>query len=226
MAALANSKAATSDSLVRDDWGWTKGKDEGISSIQRGELEVEEITGSDIGYDSDIEVVRPDQVEDADKGEESSSREKSQDRESDEASFLDRFRQLSCGSTAHMEDAGHAERLARRKKRWSSGILKRTHSQSNLGSDTDDDDRDDLHRQDVDSSARRLRRRVGGSDARSSLTFEDLPGPSATETEELVVESPADLAFRDWSGGIDSTEEQRRTPSGSSMEIDSDADPP
>ena len=69
-------------------------------------------------------------------------------------------------------DEEERERIYRRKKkRWSAGIFKRSHSKSIEGdSSYSDNDPED----DVDSTARRLRRRVRGpTDRRASLVFED-----------------------------------------------------
>ncbi|KAF2746922.1 hypothetical protein M011DRAFT_494738 [Sporormia fimetaria CBS 119925] len=133
---------------------------------------------SDLEHDSGIEVVRPDHYEDA-KSEASGCR-------LDENGLLYKFQEMRCA--AGSSDEEERQRLYRRKKkRWSRGIFKRSHSQSVEG-DSSYSDNDPLD--DVDVSARRLRRRVKGPGDRTSLHFVD---QGFANTSNIVeVEEPDD----------------------------------
>jgi hypothetical protein len=134
----------------------------------------------DPGYDSDIEVVRPDHCEDA-KSEKSASR-------VGDHEVYERMKELR---ELHLEqessdDEEQERRYRQKKKRWSAGVFKRSHSQSVEGDDSysDNDPLDD-----VNPNARRLRRRVRGPmDRRGSLIFQD-PGYSNTNNI-LEVDEP------------------------------------
>ncbi|KAF2244722.1 hypothetical protein BU26DRAFT_84769 [Trematosphaeria pertusa] len=145
--------------------------------VEHADFVLEELD-SDPGYDSDLEVVRPDHFEDA-KSDKSGAR-------LEENGFLDRFNQLRCQEGSSDEEE-RQRRYERKKKRWSAGIYKRSHSQSIEGdsSYSDNDPHDD-----VDSNARRLRRRVRGPGDRSSLVFEDRGYSNAEHIVE--VEEPED----------------------------------
>jgi hypothetical protein len=145
--------------------------------VEHADFVLEEL-GSDPDDDSEIEVLGPDGYEDA-------RSERSEDR-LEGSGLLDRFSELRCevGSS----DEEEQQRLYRRKKkRWSAGIFKRTHSQSVEG-DSSYSDNDPLD--DVDSSARRLRRRVRGPGDRTSLIFEDKGFSNSNNIVE--VEEPED----------------------------------
>ncbi|KAF2203906.1 hypothetical protein GQ43DRAFT_352407, partial [Delitschia confertaspora ATCC 74209] len=148
---------------------------------EKADFVLEELD-SDTDYDSDTEVVRPDQYEDA-------KSEKDRD-EIEENAFVKKFSDLQCSEGSDDEDEQRRSYL-RKKKRWSAGIFKRSHSQS-VGSDSDDGEQLDAH--DVGSSARRLRRRVRGpDDRRGSLIFEDNGFPNIRHIAE--VEEPDDGMF-------------------------------
>lgn len=124
-------------------------------------FEIEELD-SDPCYDCDIEVIQG-HCEDA-KSEKSGTR----------SEVLARMKGLHIGgeSSDDEEERELQERRYRqKKKRWSAGNFKRSHSQSIEG-DSSYSDNDPLD--DVDPNARRLRRRVRGpTDRRGSLIFED-----------------------------------------------------
>jgi hypothetical protein len=122
--------------------------------VEHVSFTLEELS-SDPGYDSDIEIVQPDSIE--------HPKEKSPT-----LSHIIRH----AHDTRNSSDEEERQRIYRRKKkRWSAGIFKRSHSQS-VGSDSDYSDNEPLD--EAGSSARRLRRRVRGPlDRRSSLIFED-----------------------------------------------------
>ncbi|OCL11692.1 hypothetical protein AOQ84DRAFT_373757 [Glonium stellatum] len=80
------------------------------------------------------------------------------------------------------EEQRHSYR--RRKKRWSAGIFKRSHSQS-VGSNTDTEDSKAFDTPNIGSSARRLRRRARGpDDNRASLILDELLNATTAEVEE------------------------------------------
>lgn len=144
--------------------------------VEKAEFELEELD-TDIESDSDIEVVRPDHCEDA----------KSDKSESGLVeNVLDQFKELRCQEGSSDEE--EQQRIYRRKKkRWSAGIFKRSHSQSIEG-DSSYSDNDLLD--DVDLSARRLRRRVRGPSDRTSQLFEDKGYSNSNNIVE--VEEPED----------------------------------
>lgn len=113
---------------------------------------------SDPGYDCDIEVLYPDHFEDA-----------KSDRSGTKSEVFARLKELQLEEDSSDEE--QERRYRHKKKRWSAGVFKRTHSQSVEG-DSSYSDNDPLD--DVDPTARRLRRRVRGPcDRRGSLIFED-----------------------------------------------------
>lgn len=117
---------------------------------------------SDPGYDCDIEIVRPDHYEDA-----------KSDRSGTKSEVFARLNELQLqeDSSDDSEKEEMERRYRQKKKRWSAGVFKRSHSQSVEG-DSSYSDNDPLD--DVDPTARRLRRRVRGPrDRRESLIFED-----------------------------------------------------
>ncbi|KAL5118418.1 hypothetical protein ACEQ8H_003594 [Pleosporales sp. CAS-2024a] len=131
---------------------------------------------SDPGYDSDIEVVRPDHFEDA-----------KSDNGSRNNDVYERLRNLDLEQDSPDEER-RERRYQQKKKRWSAGVYKRTHAQSIEG-DSSYSDNDPLD--DVNPSARRLRRRVRGPyDRRGSLIFQD-PGYANTNNI-LEVDEPMD----------------------------------
>lgn len=145
--------------------------------VEDGDFELEELD-SDPGYASNIEVVLPSHYEEA-------KSEKGANGPVD-SNLIHKFWDMHCGGTSSDED--EQERLYRRKKkRWSAGIFKRSHSQSIEG-DSSYSDNDPLD--DNDSTARRLRRRVRGPGDRRSLIFDDKGFPNTNNIAE--VEEPDD----------------------------------
>jgi hypothetical protein len=100
---------------------------------------------SDPGYDCDIEVVRPDHYEDA-KSDRSGSR---RDNE-----VYERLKELHLEQESSDEEE-QERKYRQKKKRWSAGVFKRSHSKSVEG-DSSYSDNDPLD--DVNPQARRLRR--------------------------------------------------------------------
>lgn len=140
-----------------------------------GNFTIEEVRDSDVHFDSDdaISVVHPDHYEDAES-------DCARDRLSNlTASDLDArmlakgLEKLDCNNHSDEREAWlKKERKQRRIKRLSSGSHhKRTISQS-IGSDTDEEDLQQVDATEAGSSARRLRRKTGD---RASLIFSDPP---------------------------------------------------
>ena len=140
--------------------------------VDKPDFVLEELD-SDPGYDSDIEVIYPYHCEDARSEKSIGGLEGN--------GFLDKFKELQCQHGSSDEE--EQERIYRRKKkRWSAGIFKRSHSQSVEG-DSSYSDNDPLD--DVDLSARRLRRRVRGPSDRAPLIFEDRGFPNSSNIAEV-----------------------------------------
>lgn len=132
-----------------------------LRRVEKAQFVLEELD-SDPCYDSDVEVIHPTHFEEA-----------KSDRSGTRSEVLAKLREMQIEEdTSDEEEREMQERRYReKKKRWSAGIFKRSHSQSVEGdsSYSDNDPADD-----VDPTARRLRRRVRGpADRRASLIFED-----------------------------------------------------
>ncbi|KAF2445621.1 hypothetical protein P171DRAFT_269218 [Karstenula rhodostoma CBS 690.94] len=161
--------ASDEESTYEDVLPFRRAEEEDISFIL-------EYLDSEPSYDSDIEVVRPDQFEDA-KSDRSKSR-------LDDNGITDEINDMHLA-----EDSSEDEELRQRmdwkkKKRWNSRMYKskRTYSMSVEGdsSYSDNDPCDD-----VDESARRLRRRVRGPGDRTSLIFVDGGFPNINNIAEV-----------------------------------------
>lgn len=137
--------------------------------VSEADFTIEELREDDVGYNADVEVIRPDGYEDTDSAEV-------------DADLSGKFGEMQCrDSEDDVEE--QARQYNQKKKRWSSGLFKRTYSQS-LGSDTENEDVETMDAHDVGSSARRLRRRIRGPGDRSSLVFEDNLNNNVVEVEE------------------------------------------
>lgn len=150
--------------------------------IQGGDLEVEEVEEDDMIYYSDSEVKRPDQFEDArsDKATES--------KVEDDTGIVHKFKRLQCDEPSDPEEEEEQLRRYRmKKKRWSAGHYKRSHSQS-VGSDSDIEDPDAMDAHDVGATARRMRRRTRGPSNRGSINFGEL----LSSRPVVEVEEPPD----------------------------------
>ncbi|KAJ4289654.1 hypothetical protein N0V90_010983 [Kalmusia sp. IMI 367209] len=146
-----------------------------------------EYLDSEPGYDSDIEVVRPDHFEYA-KSDRSGSR-------LDNNAIIDQIKDFQ------LEKSSSDEEEIRQR------IHRKTRKRRVDEEDSDYSDNDPLD--DIDASARRLRRRVRGSNHRTSLIFEDSPYANLiTEMEE-----PED-------GGIDHTQGPPSIPSDDAPTLD------
>lgn len=141
------------------------------------DVKVEELAESEAGYWADEEVVYPDELEEvnsSDGDDEMSSSDDDDDAHSDTTGIARRLSRLRCGdedAEENFERERHRRHLTRR---MSARLFKRTHSQSVKG-DTEDTDADAIDDQDLESSQRRLRRRVRG--------------PREAETDVMVEET-------------------------------------
>ncbi|PMD42679.1 hypothetical protein L207DRAFT_318196 [Hyaloscypha variabilis F] len=165
--------------------------------VTESNFTLEEFSGS--AYEEwesgDEDVIRPYQYEDADSEKAHSVKSSGGRSKTDLDPLLDGIRGLSYGNEEEDEHERwvQLERARKKSKRRSSGT-KRTITQS-IGSDTDDEDLQPVMLEgvnEVGSSARRLRRKVG---ERTSLIFDDPPsrideedeGPESCE-EVVVIE--------------------------------------
>lgn len=141
------------------------------SRVSEGNFTIVELCDGDVHYDA-LSVVQPDHYEDAD-SDSARDRHLTQTANDLDARMLaDDLEKLDCNNHSDEREAWvRAERKKRRSKRMSSGSIKRTLSQS-IGSDTDEEDLQQVDANEAGSSARRLRRKTGD---RASLTFDDPP---------------------------------------------------
>ncbi|KAK3941316.1 hypothetical protein QBC46DRAFT_103833 [Diplogelasinospora grovesii] len=148
--------------------------------------EMSDFSGSD---EERLDVVRPDAIEYAESDRESRAR--SRNPPEIDQTVMYNLGNLNCSDESDETDIDEADyrefllkqRAERRRKRMTSGSIgKRTISES-IGSDTDLEDLKPffLGADEVGSSARRLRRRLGD---RRSLLFQDPPPPRIEELEE------------------------------------------
>ena len=132
-------------------------------------VKVEELTESDLGYITDVDVVYPEELEEigSDSDEDASI---SDSNESDD-SIERHFSRLGCDESEEAEFE-RKRREKHLKKRTGSRVFKRSHSQSVKG-DTEVTDSDAMGDQDHDGTARRLRRRVRGPSG-VEVVFQDV----------------------------------------------------
>ena len=170
--APASADASASEDYEESQIQWRNTRKARVS--EKESFVLEEIIDGEVIYGHDIEIVHPDRSED-----DKSEKGRGEDADARDG-IVSEFRELHCDDEESDEEG---RRYRRKKKRWSAGLFKRSHSQS-VGSDTDTDNAESLDAHDVGSSARRLRRRVRGPGDRSSLIFDDLPPPNVVEVEE------------------------------------------
>jgi hypothetical protein len=143
--------------------------------VEQAKFVLEAADSDDADGEEDVELVKPDSIEEQqDDAELSTKRE-----------MMNRLNELQMEEDS-TDDEEQVRRYRAKKKRWSAGIFKRSHSQSVEG-DSSYSDNDPLD--DNDLTARRLRRRVrGASDRRSELIFEDRGVSSA----DAILEEESD----------------------------------
>ncbi|KXL42428.1 hypothetical protein M433DRAFT_136443 [Acidomyces richmondensis BFW] len=149
-------------------------------------LKVEELLEGDVGYITDIDVVYPEELEEANSSDSHSagfttSSDLDSDSDSDDA-VARKLSRLRCGdenAEANFEEGRRLRRLS--KRNMGSRLVKRTHSQSAKGDTMSDfTDLEAIDDHDRADSQRRLRRRVKGPQE-AAIAFEDLPR-SSTDT--------------------------------------------
>jgi hypothetical protein len=158
-----------------------------VLQLEEAAFILEEI-GTESEYNSETEILRPDVTEDE------CSEKAAEERQEADAHIIGPFQALHCRDNSDSEDE-RKRRYIEKRKRWSAGMLKRSHSKS-VGSDSDMDDAEALDAHDVGVSARRLRRRVRGPGDRTSLIFEDITDNHIVEVDEddgCNAESPPSL---------------------------------
>jgi hypothetical protein len=144
-----------------------EGKEDGHPR-EEADFELEE-AGSDVSNNKNIKVMQPNYCENAESDRSVAAQE--------DTGVMERIKELHvCESST---DEATKERIyLRKKKRWSSGLFKRTHSQSVDGESSYSDN---------DPQARRLRRKLRGPgpwDRRGSLIFEDKGFQNTDNIEE------------------------------------------
>lgn len=136
------------------------------------DFKLEEV-GSDVSNNKNIKVVQPDNCEDAESDRSVTARQ--------DTGVMDRLKELHvCGDST--VEYNKERTYLRKKKRWSTGIFKRTHGQSVEGesSYSDNDPQDDNN-----PTVRRLRRKPRRPwDRRGSLIFEDKGSENTDDIEE------------------------------------------
>ena len=155
--------------------------------VTHAEFIVEELSDFDDSDNERLGVIRPCAIEYA---ESDRSRSRSRNPPEIDQRMMHNLGNLNCSDDSDETDIDENEyreflikrRAEKRRKRMTSGSIgKRTISES-IGSDTDREDlKPFLNTEEIGSSARRLRRRVGD---RRSLQFQDPPPPRIDELDE------------------------------------------
>ncbi|CAK4031751.1 Hypothetical predicted protein [Lecanosticta acicola] len=135
-------------------------------------ITVEELAEGDVGYITDIDVVYPEELEEVSEDGSNDDRNTATDISDSEATGLTRkLSRLRCGDDQEV-DFEHLRRRRHLEKRNGTRNFKRSHSQT-VKSETEIADSDGLDDHDIESTRRRLRRRVRGP-REVGVAFEDL----------------------------------------------------
>jgi len=134
-------------------------------------IRVEELNDSDMGYLTDMELVYPEELEELDADTDDQHHEA--DAEDSDSGISGRFSKLHCDERKEEAEMAKKRRERRLSRRTSSRLFKRSHSQS-VKSESDVTDTDALDDQDVEASARRLRRKVRGPVDGFKMVFQDI----------------------------------------------------
>ncbi|KAF2724369.1 hypothetical protein K431DRAFT_301086 [Polychaeton citri CBS 116435] len=169
-----------------------KGAQRLASLANSNDFQIEEIEDSDIGYHTDVDIVYPQELEERDSdGADSdvSGDSDGEDEEEMDGGIAGRMASMRCDDDESGESGEAADQSRHRglKQRTGSRIFKRSHSQSMTGEHSDAADTDAMCDQDLDASARRLRRRVRGPPTSAPITVTPPPGstPSARRFSPL-----------------------------------------
>ena len=150
--------------------------------LSEGDFTVEELAGSDVGFSSDVEVVRPDSFEDAASNAEESQRSDSESRRDSIDAITLSIGGLNCG------ERSREQKMEKRRQRWSQGSLKRNLSTS-LENDTDMEDVSGFNAREMAKNGRRQRLRTSRPEDATSLTPEDHIPDAWLEAEDSVEEN-------------------------------------
>ena len=154
-----------------------------IKRAAQDNVKVEEVTERDLGYASDIDVVYPESLSEVNSETDGDDeRSSSDDDEHSDSGIARRMSKLQCAD-GESESEVVRRRLERRSRR-SQHKVKRTHSQS-VKSDTEVTDPDAMDDQDVEASARRLRRRTRGP-AETKMSFGGVLARSSPEVRDFA----------------------------------------
>lgn len=134
-------------------------------------IRVEELNDSDVGYLTDVELIYPEELEELDADSDYEHHEA--DAEDSDSGISGKFSKLHCDERKEEAEMTKKRRERRLSRRTGSRIFKRSHSQS-VKSESEVTDTDALDDQDVEASARRLRRKVRGPVEGFKLVFEDI----------------------------------------------------
>lgn len=193
--------------------------------IAEGNFTVEEFADSDYeDWDSEDDVIRPSQYEDAESDRAPSV--KSITRNDLDSRMLSGFKNLQCVETDEEREIWLEKYRAdkRRRRRSSASVQKRTLSQS-IGSDTDDEDLKPVTFEganEAGSSARRLRRKTLAGE-RTSLIFDD-PPPRIDEEDEGPESVEEVVEIKDDDEDLDVDRELRELPYWYIQEMDVDSE--
>lgn len=174
-------------------------------------VKVEELTEADAGYITDIDIVYPEELEEAESdsdGEHSRS-----EGDDSDTGITHHFSRLECedGAEAEFERKRRAKHV---RKRTDSRVFKRSHSQS-VKSDVEMSDPVAMGDHDLSSSARRLRRRTRGPNGVKVVHDEGSNG--SPQSRRLAPAAEIRDSRQDPFGGAIDTE----TPSGTdAMDVD------
>ena len=135
-------------------------------------VKVEELTESDLGYLTDIEVVWPEELEEVELDDGDDEHHEA-DAEDSDSGISGKFSKLHCDERNEQAELTKKRRERRLSKRTGSRVFKRSHSQS-VKSESEVTDTDAMDDHDVEASARRLRRKVRGQVDGLKLVFEDI----------------------------------------------------
>lgn len=156
-------------------------------------VKVEELVEGDLGYQSDIESIYPEELEEAASNSDGDDEMSSSDSDGPDEAITRRLSRLSCGELSEVDFEKERRRRHVMRRAGEKAAFKRSHSQS-VKSDTDvTTDPDAMDDQDLIASRRRLRRRVHGP-REAEEVLEDVPRSSPeVYTTKTATNSRGDL---------------------------------
>lgn len=142
-------------------------------------IRVEELNDSDLGYLTEVDLVYPEELEECEADSDYEHHEA--DAEDSDSGISGRFSKLHCDERKEEAEMTKKRKERRLSRQTGSRVFKRSHSQS-VKSESDVTDTDALDDQDVEASARRLRRKVGAPAEGFRMVFEDIRSSSEPES--------------------------------------------